>query len=65
MSLQTKDLSSKQGDQAKLLSTFIETYDDSLGNMSNNNKISNKFDIARTENERYFKLNLMNIELNI
>ena len=46
LSLQMKDISSKQGEQAKLLYTFKVTYDKRLDNMRTNNKISTKFEIG-------------------
>ena len=46
LSIQTKDILSKQGDQANIFSSFKETYDNHLDNMINNNKLSNKFVVA-------------------
>ena len=54
MSLQIKDISSKQRNQAKQFSTNEKR----LENMRNNNKISTKFDTEITENEEYFKMKL-------
>ena len=48
LSLQVKYISSKQGDQSNILSTFTATYDERLENVVNNNKLSTKFEIART-----------------
>ena len=56
LSLHVKEISSKQGDQTKLLSKFTATYDERLENMRNNNKLSTKFEISRTENEEDLKI---------
>ena len=52
MSLHIKEISPKQINQAKLIST----YEDRIENTSNNNKTITKFDTARRENEEYFKM---------
>ena len=46
-----------QGEQAKLLSLLTTQYNDRLENMSNKNKISTMFEMARTENKEYLKRN--------
>ena len=43
LSLQVKYISSKQGEQAKLFSSFTENYDESLEKTSINQKTSTKF----------------------
>ena len=51
MSLQIKDISSKQSDKSRLIST----YEHRLKKMSNNNRISTEFEIARKETEEFLK----------